>query len=252
MEWTNADLQPAHPGIHRVDFAGPLPYSSGIFSSVYHSNVLEHLRQEQASFFMQECARICRRGGILRVAVPDLEAICRLYLKKLDEAVLGGPSAREEYHWILLELLDQMTRESSGGQMGKFLEKIPKPVEDFVYSRIGNEAREFVRQHRLFNQNPPSRHGWWKKWQEKAKRLWASDRQRALAIGYFRLGGEVHQWMYDRFSLSDLMGRAGFCEIKIMPPGQSQIPGWEGFFLEVGADGSIHKPDSIILEGVKT
>ena len=36
-------------------------------------------------------------GGLLRVVVPDLETIARLYLKNLDEAVAGDAEAASRY-----------------------------------------------------------------------------------------------------------------------------------------------------------
>lgn len=220
---------------------------------VYHSNVLEHIRPVVAEDFMRECARICRSGGILRVAVPDLEQICRLYLAKLEEAIQGKPGAREERAWMLLEMLDQMTRESSGGAMGDCLKQLPASLENFVFSRIGNEGREFVRQYRgLGTTGKPPPSGWWRQLREKVALAFVSPREGlAKAIGDFRLSGEVHHWMYDRFSLKELMESVGFSEIRVMRPEKSRIPGWSDFFLEVGPDGSVHKPDSLILEGVK-
>lgn len=236
-----------------MDLSLPLPFGSGEFSVVYHSNVLEHIRPVVAADFMRECARICQSGGILRVAVPDLEQICRLYLAKLEEAIQGKPGAREERAWMLLEMLDQMTRESSGGAMGDCLKQLPASLENFVFSRIGNEGREFVRHYRglgTTGKTPPS--GWWRQLREKVALALVSPRERlAKAIGDFRLSGEVHLWMYDRFSLGEMMGGVGFSEVRVMRPGESRIPGWSKFFLEVGPDGSVHKPDSLVLEGVK-
>lgn len=252
-DWLNADLQPASPGVQSVDLSGPLPYPDGAFLVVYHSNVLEHIRPGRAMDFMRECARICRTGGALRVAVPDLEQICRLYLAKLEEAIQGKPGAREERAWMLLEMLDQMTRESSGGAMGEWLKRLPASLENFVFSRIGNEGREFVRQHRRMDPAGPAlAPGWWKRLRQKIKRVLSSPQKKlARTIGEFRLSGEVHHWMYDRFSLRELMESVGFSEVRVMRPGESRISGWNEFFLEVGSDGSVHKPDSLIMEGVK-
>jgi predicted SAM-dependent methyltransferase len=109
-KWLNADLQPASSEVQSVDLSRALPYPNGAFSVVYHSNVLEHIRPGRAEDFMRECARICRTEGVLRVAVPDLEQICRLYLAKLQEAIRGNPGAREERAWMLLELVEEFQR----------------------------------------------------------------------------------------------------------------------------------------------
>lgn len=253
-EWLNADLQPASSAVQSVDLSRALPYPNGAFSVVYHSNVLEHIRPGRAEDFMRECARICRTGGVLRVAVPDLEQICRLYLAKLQEAIRGNSGAREERAWMLLELVDQMTRETSGGMMGDCLKKMPPKLEDFVFSRIGNEGREFVRQQRgLGTTAQLSAPGWWKQLRWRMGRIFGSPRNKLIkAIGEFRLSGEVHHWMYDRFSLKELMESVGFSEIRVMRPGESRISGWGEFLLEIGPDGSVHKPDSLIMEGIKS
>ena len=61
-----------------------LPFADGTFDAVYHAHILEHLAIEEAPRFMQECVRVTKAGGIVRVVVPDLEAICRLYVEKLE------------------------------------------------------------------------------------------------------------------------------------------------------------------------
>ena len=66
------------------------PFQTKLLTSVYHSHLLEHLPREAALPFSQECYRVLKRGGIIRVAVPDLERIARLYLQTLDKALTGG------------------------------------------------------------------------------------------------------------------------------------------------------------------
>jgi predicted SAM-dependent methyltransferase len=76
--WTNLDLVPAHPSIRRFDVAQPLPFEDAVFDAVYHSHLLEHLPRAQALPFLCECRRVLKPGGILRLAIPNLEAIARL------------------------------------------------------------------------------------------------------------------------------------------------------------------------------
>src|SRR6185436_2450514 len=87
--------------------------------------------------------RVLSPGGILRVATPDLEQICRLYLSKLGEAAAG--MAQADYDWMMLELYDQAVRERVGGNMLAYLAQTPLPNEDFVFGRIGEEGRSLVR-----------------------------------------------------------------------------------------------------------
>lgn len=73
----------------------------------------------------------------------------------------------------------------------------------------------------------------------------------ALGIGRFRLDGEVHQWMYDRFSLARLLQEAGFIDPTICTASDSQIPDWSSFHLDTIPDGTIIKPDLLFIEARK-
>lgn len=73
---------------------------------------------------------------------------------------------------------------------------------------------------------------------------------KALSIGQFRLGGEIHQWMYDRYSLSELLKRHGFKSPKVCKFNESGIIDWNSFGLDA-VDGKVRKPDSLFMEAVK-
>ena len=66
----------------------------------------------------------------------------------------------------------------------------------------------------------------------------------------FRASGEVHQWMYDRYSLKRLLGNAGFVNVKICTATESRIPEYEKYSLDV-LSGIVRKPDSLYIEGSK-
>ena len=70
---------------------------------------------------MNECYRVLRQKGILRVAVPDLERIALIYLKALEKANSGSHEWAANYDWILLEMFDQTVRNQPGGEIRTFL-----------------------------------------------------------------------------------------------------------------------------------
>src|SRR5262249_42100248 len=72
----------------------------------------------------------------------------------------------------------------------------------------------------------------------------------AFAEGHFRTGGEVHQWMYDRQSLSALLLASGFADVTLPGPDESAIPGFVGFELDT-LNGRVRKPGSLFLEARK-
>jgi predicted SAM-dependent methyltransferase len=121
-QWTNVDFTAAGPGVVAHDLRTPLPFPGGSFCVVYHSHVLEHLEPSDGRRLLGECHRVLEEGGVLRVVVPDLETKAALYLAKLRDAAESGPGpARHEHAWMAIEILDQMARTRSGGEMLPFM-----------------------------------------------------------------------------------------------------------------------------------
>lgn len=62
------------------DIRKPLPFPDDCATAVYASHVLEHLYFKEGQLLIQESFRVLSGGGILRVVVPDLQAIVREYV----------------------------------------------------------------------------------------------------------------------------------------------------------------------------
>lgn len=69
-----------------------------------------------------------------------------------------------------------------------------------------------------------------------------------IFVGNTRRSGEMHRWMYDRFSLSALLADVGFVEIATFGADTSRIEGWAAFHLDTEPDGSPYKPASLYVE----
>ena len=74
--------------------------------------------------------------------------------------------------------------------------------------------------------------------------------QVALREGLFRNSGEIHRWMYDRYSLSRLLTQSGFTKIRVCQANESAIPNFNTYELDV-YQGKIRKPDSLFIEAIK-
>ena len=61
------------------DLRKPLPWNDGAVDCIYTSHTLEHFSRDEGRRFLQECHRVLRAGGVLRVVVPDLAAIVADY-----------------------------------------------------------------------------------------------------------------------------------------------------------------------------
>ena len=117
----------------------------------------------------------------------------------LEESLKGDKTAQEKYEWIMLELYDQAVRNFSGGEMLKYWQQERIPAEDFVIERMGVEAQNVINSVRKngerFTKNETV----------------ISD---PGTIGQFRVSGEIHQWMYDRYSLRKIIRTSGFSKCK--------------------------------------
>jgi hypothetical protein len=141
----------------------------------------------------------------------------------LNECV-ETPSSRayENYEWILLEMFDQSVRHKTGGDMLEFLCRDDLVDESYVSQRVGHVARS-VREgvcRKRSGKSPSSlvstlseamkKHGARRVLSHAAKRMFGLFSTRASRVGKFRLGGEVHFSVYDRFSLERILCEAGF------------------------------------------
>jgi SAM-dependent methyltransferase len=250
-DWINLDRHPQHPSVRGHDVTTGLPFPAGHFDAVYHSHLLEHLPRDQALPLVRECFRVLRPGGILRVAVPDLEQIARLYLESLDGAWAGDAEARRRHAWALLELYDQAVRERPGGEMLTYLAGATGRA-DLAWHRLGADGA-IIRQHLGCAMTPPAPllGSFWRRWRERLIRWLLGCEYDLLQVARFRRGGEVHLWMYDRHSLRELLSRAGFVDFRLTAAGESRIPGWADDRLDTQPDGSPAKPDSLYAEAIR-
>lgn len=72
---------------------------------IYACHTLEHFKRFEIEDILKEWFRILKKGGILRLAVPDFEAIVKVYnsgldLEKLIGLIHGGQNYEYNYHYI--------------------------------------------------------------------------------------------------------------------------------------------------------
>ncbi|MFZ5940799.1 MAG: class I SAM-dependent methyltransferase [Bacteroidota bacterium] len=268
-----------HPDFVNIDFASSLegvishnllegiPFESESADLVYHSHLLEHFTEEQGLAFLHECYRVLKPGGVIRIAVPDLETIAREYLKWMEAADNGDEVAAQNYDWIMLEFFDQVVRTESGGRMKDYLAKEHLPNEQYLLSRWGGEftgLRKALLAARKSDHGAQSGEGKVETGRRKGsvraalgKLLFSGEKEyrpsdsELIREAEFRKKGEIHRWMYDRYSLARILVSAGFTGPVKMEAGHSQIPGWSSFGLDTRPDGSVRKPDSLFMEARK-
>jgi SAM-dependent methyltransferase len=260
--WVNIDIVSSSPLVRAHDIRKGLPYPDASFDACYSSHVIEHLTRDEVGKLSAELLRVLKPCGVVRIVVPDLEAIVKTYLDMLEQVESGCAGAEPNYDWMMLELYDQTVRGFVGGEMAGYLRSPNIRNKDFILSRIGPEAERF----------------WEKRAYSGAPNLWAKIRRRNLTRlarvgrislakalvtliagrearksfdeGIFRNSGEIHRWMYDRFSLRRLLARAGFEEIRVCRAEESRILNFNSYDLDV-IGSKVRKPDSLFMEGIK-
>ena len=264
-DWFNVDIVSNSEYVQAYDLRRGIPFADNFFEVVYHSNILEHFRKDAAWFFVQECVRVLRPGGILRIATPDLRRIVEEYLRWIA-AGLENPDDVQiaaNYDWIMLEMYDQVVRKTSGGQMMTYLKQTPVN-EDYLIERCGREVENLLhpaqpkkeasqvvtKDHSLLDKlvlmaRNPSRIK-----EAIVKRLLGQEHE-LLQQARFRNQGEIHQWMYDRYSLTRLLNDCGINNVLFQSAHTSQIPNWSAYHLDVSPEGDVYKPDSMFMEGQK-
>lgn len=249
QNWINIDYVSHEQNILAYDLRQGIPFSDQSFDVVYHSHFLEHLTKSEGVLFVQECFRVLKTGGVLRVVVPDLEQIVRSYLFAFAQACTGSEAWAANYEWMMIELYDQTVRNYSGGSMASYLSNKSIKNKEFILERIGKEAQYF------FDSSGCRKN---RRKKKISLREWLIEKflgkkdYSALKIGRFRQKGEVHQWMYDYYSLSKLLKECGFAEIQKKKAAESVIENWNSLQLDVDKDGVVCKPDSIYIEAVKS
>lgn len=110
------------------DLRKPLPFQIDSLYAIYSSHTLEHLYLEEAKRLLKEYYRVLRPSGVLRIVVPDLQAIV---LEYMGEKSIGD-SANE---------IDGMSRADRLNY--RFLLRSPEPQAVNIFHRLYTAMTDF-------------------------------------------------------------------------------------------------------------
>jgi len=264
-QWLNLDVVPVSETVRYLDVRKGLPVADCEAVACFSSHVIEHLSPATAHAFLSEQQRVLKPGGILRVVCPDLAEICGAYLKEYEASrALGTASFRCQH--VVAELLDQMVRSQPGGQLAALWSRVPLPDRDWVARRMGYVAESAVNRtpargtsviRKLFSLTATA-HGR-RAVAERLRRttlcavatlLGGRRFAESVRAALFRGTGENHMWMWDEVTLGDKLRELGFKGVRRRELGESDIPRWSEFGLEI-RNGVPIKPHSLVLEAAK-
>jgi SAM-dependent methyltransferase len=234
------------------------PFDDGEFDLVYSSHFIEHIRKEHLRSFFDECFRILKPQGILRLVTPDLEKLCELYLKELAENNLGNAQ------YLVFEILDQCVRQTSGGDVRYWDKKAMESVEfgEFMVKISGRSLRqstdsEFTKSSKAILK-PYKAAIFARKISSAAK--WTYSRVvTSLLPAWFKNSnvsfarpGELHKWLYDFPTLKQFLEEANFATVIKCSHNRTHFPDDKILFLDCKEDGSPRKGvTSLYLEAFR-
>lgn len=229
--WLNLDYAPVSAAVKQANLLGRLPLEDDVAEVVYSSHFLEHIPRRRVPGFLAECFRVLKPGGRIRLVLPDLEELCREYLRQREAGV------HEKADFVVLEMLDQCVRSEPGGELGAFYEKLSRSdmsdMAAYVAARSGNDLSgvpnvapvpTWRRALRVLRQP----RGIW----GRLERLYCWALTRLLPSAFLEQNvsfsgvGERHSWIYDFHSLSNFLAHAGFVSIEKKSCDHSEIEGF--------------------------
>jgi predicted SAM-dependent methyltransferase len=82
--WLNGDIEPwflGHLRNHSIllDATKRFPFADDTFDYIFTEHMIEHVDYSDGFRMLQECYRVLKPGGHIRIATPDLEKLVRLY-----------------------------------------------------------------------------------------------------------------------------------------------------------------------------
>ena len=246
--WINIDYSSVSNYVLEHDLSKGIPLENETVDFLYNSHILEHFSKESAKKLLNECYRVLKPGGIIRVVIPDLKSLAEEYLKAFNEHKLNPSDYNEaNYNWFVIELIDQLVRDESGGEMLKYWTKENILNSDTLENRIGNVFKKFSGL-KLNSYSTPITFK--DKIKNKVLNLLGLDWIDYQKLKFYKIG-ERHKWMYDEISLSILLKNLGFTSIKVQNGNTSYFSEWSNYSSLDIEGNKLRKPDSLIVEAIK-
>jgi predicted SAM-dependent methyltransferase len=104
--WIHVDAQPQPLLDHQTTIDDLHMFQDNSIDEIYACHVLEHVGRREVIGVLKEWNRVLKVGGIVRISVPDFEAVVDHYqehrcLQDVMGLVVGGQRDNFDYHCIL-------------------------------------------------------------------------------------------------------------------------------------------------------
>jgi SAM-dependent methyltransferase len=249
--WENVDWAPKSRDVKQIDLLKELPYPEGTFDLVYTSHFLEHIPLNQSRIFLEECRRVLKADGVLRLALPDFENIAREYIHNIDNRNF----LYAEFN--IIEMIDQCVRTESGGELVNWYRGVDQPdLQEYLSARTGYVIKKSaaLRQTRFSR----LKHITLKKLKSKAQMQIIKFIVSLFPKWYLQnhisnaVTGELHRWVYDFNSLKKILIEVNFTSVSKLDAFTSLNSDFPNIPLDVDEQGRSRKGlQSMYIEAIK-
>jgi predicted SAM-dependent methyltransferase len=101
--WLNTDLLPINRDVVYLDATKRFPFRNDQFDYVFSEHMIEHIDYKSGIFMLNECFRVLKPGGRIRIATPNLEVLLGLYCKEKT------PLQQRYLDWVIKRHLPDVT-----------------------------------------------------------------------------------------------------------------------------------------------
>lgn len=105
--WENLDIRPLE-GVDHIGEIYPLEFEDNTFDIVYASHLLEHFKRVDTQKIVSEWVRVVKPGGLLRISVPSLPNLIKIYedtgdIEQVMGPLMGGQTYDQNFHYMAFD-----------------------------------------------------------------------------------------------------------------------------------------------------
>lgn len=209
-----------------------IPFLDESFEVIYIRDILERIQESRAKSFLSDCLRALKPNGIIRVAIKDLEGICKNYINELEKFRQSKAPSDIRYNFSKLELLDKLVMEKKGGKITKFVKDNFNKDEKYLVDRIGKESVESIK-----NTVIPE--------------TFINETAIPSTNSEIEYSLEKYLNLFDFFSIKEVLNEAGFVDISQKSYNESINNDIKACNFDSDENGNIKHPDEIFIEARK-
>ncbi len=77
--WLNCDIEPLSTKVAYINVTKKFPLKDNTFDYVYSEHMIEHINHKDGLLMLNECFRILKPNGIIRITTPDIDNLIDIF-----------------------------------------------------------------------------------------------------------------------------------------------------------------------------